>query len=433
MDYSVSSLKSYFYAAFSKGGIRKSMLRELSECPDTDFDGTLTRYIERQRERLLRKAEETECRMSPFSEMTQTVGKGKPVYCLAGGLFSYLYMGVLCQELEVCYPISRNTKQDVAKMLKEELDNGEDHIILRYDVAQCIESLPSGRILQLLREDGKICRQSFDLLESVVDAYAKLSGSSLGLPRGIKSSTVLLEIYFALIDHRINNLPGVCRYMRMVDDSFVVADKVKNQKNAHQLFGQIQSIYNEYGLTLHNPDEWPYKGDLVDDKSHFRIAVFGYDVIKEEGKPVRWELSENESIGVMFSIKEIFDRFVSRLPDWREKAGEAPFPQLLRGLRNITSHFRYHPERKRKICVGFSFDYPLLTTTKQLAWIDTYLEQQIQRIRAELIPDGFMGAGTHFSKEETAAYIRKRCLKFSLEEGYTEHKFTNLFTKKNVV
>ena len=341
-------------------------------------------------------------------------------------------------DLFAAYGMNTASVNKVLRAVKRQLDSPDDSMIIRLDVVSCYESIDYGMLRQLLVADNRLSETTMATLDNIVGAYLDM-GAERGMPRGVKLTNLLIEIYFEAIDNRIKAMPGLQLYRRYVDDSIAFFSPLEVEGDAHMLFDKIAAVYNDFGLTLHDPDEFPYKGDIFDTKKNCELSMLGYEIVMDEqtGKSV-WRMPEQRSLVMMFGVKHIFDVFIAGLGNYgaaQTKSDSSLLSALLASLRNMTSNHIVKLKNGRKIKRGLAFSCNMLTTTLQLQVMDSFLQKQIERITADIIPQGFMATGTRHSAEETAAYLRRRCAKFKFMEGYTRYRFsdaydTYLFKKK---
>lgn len=353
----------------------------------------------------------------------------KPFYCIVGDE-ARKAVDAAYDDLVAAYGVKTASVNVVLKAVKEQLDSPDDSMIIRLDVVSCYENIDYGRLRQRLVADNRLKETTMTTLDNIVEAYLNL-GAERGIPRGVKVSNLLVEIYLEAIDRRINTMPGLQLYRRYVDDSIAFFSPLKVDGDGHMLFDKIVAIYNDYGLRLHNPDEFPYKGDILDTKKNCEFSMLAYEIVMdaETNKSV-WRMPDQRSLVIMFGVKHAFDDFIANLGNYgaaQTKKDSSLLSALLASLRNMTSNHIVKLSNGRKIKRGLAFTFNMLTTTLQLQVMDSFLQKQIERITADIIPLGFMATGTRHSAEETAAYLRRRCAKFKFMEGFTRYRFSDAY------
>lgn len=354
---------------------------------------------------------------------------GKPYY-KPGGERERAALAAAYADIKVAYGIRPANRNRVLADVRRQMDAPGDSIVLRLDVTSCFESIDYDVLRRRLVADHRLKTVTMATVDAAADAYRRM-GAQRGLPRGLNTTGALAEMYMWQIDRGIRSMPGVQMYGRYVDDSIVFFDPAKAGADAHALFAKVDGMYRSLGLQLHDPEVFPYKGDIIDSKLDCDFPFLGYDMRRtpDDARSV-WRIPDDVCMGGMYVIRNAFDRFLARIGGDAAACADdrhahlSPLAELLAELRRATSN-RTFADNGRKVRRGLSFDYHLLTTTEQFDIMDAYLLKQIDRVTPDRIPHGFMATGIHHSPEETAEYIRRRCRKFGFARGYAEHKFSN--------
>lgn len=356
---------------------------------------------------------------------------GKPYY-KPGGERERAALATAYADIKAAYGIRPASRNRVLYDVKRQMDAPGDSIVLRLDVTSCFESIDYDVLRRRLVADHRLKAGTMVTVDAAVDAYLRM-GAQRGLPRGLNITGALANIYMWHIDRRIRSMPGVQMYRRYVDDSIIFFDPDKAGADAHTLFAEVDGMYRKLGLQLHDPEVFPYKGDIIDSKLDCDFPFLGYDISRtpDDARSV-WRMPDDTCMGGMYVIRNAFDRFLARIggdaaacaDDRHANAHLSPLAELLAELRLATSN-RVLMDNGRRVRRGPSFNFGMLTTTEQFDTMDAYLLKQINRVTPDHIPDGFMATGTHHTPDETAAYIRRRCMKFGFARGYAQYKFSD--------
>lgn len=331
-------------------------------------------------------------------------------------------MDALCKELKSVCPSQQMNRRRIHEQLVKELDSDYQGGLIRLDVKSCFEHIPYQRVIAILRRKAALSEQAYERLEMFQQDYRQLSDGGTAIPRGLASTMLLAGIYLETLDEELLRLPGVRVSIRYVDDNIITFDRTQAGMTAQQMFQKIKEVYNHFDLEIHDPDVFPYKGDIFEDKNHCDFPFLGWNISKSSDKePSQWTLGEDVTMHYMYVVKFYVDHFLERLAK-PEESEKSPLAELLSGLRIATSCRRIKKKGYAVHC-GLRFSFPYLTSTAQLEWMDQFREKQLQRITPDRIPDGFMGAGKWFSKEETARFIVRRCSKYTFLKGYKEKRF----------
>lgn len=352
--------------------------------------------------------------------------KSKPYY-VADGERERAALAAAYADLVAAYGIRMPRRHWIMADVRRQMDAPGDSIVLRLDVKTCSESVDYDMLRRRLVAEGRLNPDTIATVDLSIAAYRQM-GAQRGVPRGLCTSTALVEILLGQIDRLVQSMPGLQLYRRNIDDSIIFFDPAVAGGDARALFAKIEDMYRSIGMPLHDPDEYPYKGDIIDSKLNCRFPFLGYDISRRpEAEKSVWRIPDSVCMSRMFAIKDAFDRFLTRAEgkavatDGRKLP--SPLAELLGVLRLLMSN-RTVTGHGRKVKCGMSFNYPLITTTEQLAAMDAYLQTQIDRVTSDRMPRGFMATGTRHTPEDTAAYIRRRCRKFGFVDGYTGYKFS---------
>lgn len=419
MEYLITTLKHHLDLSYRNPKISRCISREVRQCKEMSWDENVISYIEQQ-QRLWR--EQNPEAVSPIT-LIKDDELEKPVYKVKNDLLPLLYMEVLCCDLLNHYPVKMATRRHIMNSIQPLMEEDTPMMILRLDIVHCSETIQFDLLYDKFVNDGLLSRQSIELLKSINDQYYQLSGSKVGIPRGLYSSTLLVEIFLQEVDRSIRQMPGVRGYYRYIDDPILFIDK-RYYKSVNEVYDCLVEIFHHRKLTVHNPNEWTFKTDLIEDKTHCMFYYLGYRIEKSGLSPTRYFLDDFLEMNCMFAVKNAVDDFLRRIAN--PAHGPCllnPLSQLLSELRLITFNHKKETRKGFYSNMGLCFLYPFLSSLEQLVHMDKYREEQIQRICAEVIPDGYMGAGVHFTKQETADLIVRRCMKYSFVKGMMERRF----------
>jgi len=144
-------------------------------------------------------------------------------------------MEYLCQNLLVrklnqnimrAYRLKVVDRRKIIDQLKQILQYEIPIQVLRKDVHHFFESVKPSKVIQLLRNDGRMTQQTQDLVEKLLLQTTDLGAQ--GLPRGLSISSGLSEFYMRKFDYEFIRHEGMLLYCRFVDDMlFVCTPHVK--------------------------------------------------------------------------------------------------------------------------------------------------------------------------------------------------------------
>lgn len=448
MNYSLDTMLSIYRLLNKRGQVRKDML-EAMECGE--YPVKLSELRQKKKEAIRQgkqyEAEDygleidklTGCYKEKveayFRGISQsllkenlriTINKGehgnKPVYEIEKRVENMVLMKLLNKDLQRCYKVQPANRNTILNLLRILLRENTDFYLLRLDIESFYESIPFRTLATKLEDDNLLCKESLYLLDGIQREYRKKSQNTMGIPRGVNCSPFLAEIFMRDIDKRIMEMDGVYYYQRYVDD--IVMMVCCSNRRIESYYQEIRSLVESKGLKLHGIDE-EGKTRLIDSrKDKVKFDYLGYQITKN-GAEVDFCIAENKYKKYEQRIHDAVELFVRQL-SCHKKGKPSPLRQLLLELRMMTSNYKLSGN-KRDILTGIRHKYIFLTTIRQLEELDAYLKNEIGRITADIIPDG-MGKfdKASFSKEEYAAYIWKRCMKYSFVEGFNKHKICHI-------
>ena len=96
--------------------------------------------------------------------------------------------------------------------------------ILKRDIKDFYGSIDHDILMAKLHGHAGVPRYVRNHVANILQAQARLTGRSRGIPDGIPSSSVLAEIYLERVDLAMRRLPGVALYLRYVDDVVIVSE-----------------------------------------------------------------------------------------------------------------------------------------------------------------------------------------------------------------
>lgn len=425
IGYSKSELKSCFYASWSRGRIRNDILKEIPDQEGLSFDERLDRYIDGCISALAPDS-------SPVT-ISRCPSKSKRKVYQANSLFERLNLQVLYEEIRNCYHVNKDMNVNkLTRRLIDTMNCSEKLSLIRSDIVKFYESIPFDLLAAKLERDGRLRSFSIKLLKLIDRQYHGLSGCSFGLPTGLNISSLLSEIYLEDFDRIVISLPGIYRYLRYHDD-LIIFFRRESVEDINHIFSKLQNEIKPLHLALHTPGEILCKAANISDKDDCKFYFCGYCIEKFIGKPVIVTMDDSVPLSSLFSIKHIVDRFISSISNSEENADMrySPLTDLLRHLRKITSTFVYN-ESGKVMLRGIPSCYTYMTDIDQLIQMDEYRISQLRRIVPEIIPDGFMGTGKKFSKEQTSDYIVRRCMKYTFADGFKGKKTYRINYKRKL-
>ena len=120
------------------------------------------------------------------------------------------------------YKVRQSNRYHIICQIRELLGDKFPKYILRTDISSFYESIPRNHLLKKLRNEPLLTPLSKRIIRKILFEYGNITGSDVGLPRGIGISAYLAELYMRDIDRIIRDYPSVIYYARYVDDIFII-------------------------------------------------------------------------------------------------------------------------------------------------------------------------------------------------------------------
>lgn len=150
------------------------------------------------------------------------VGKPKKVFMAERNAATFFALKQVQHNIRSIYKVKQANRHEIVCQLRELLGDKFPKYILRTDISSFYESIPRKQLLKKLRDDPLLTLASKKIIRRILFEYGDITGSDVGLPRGIGISAYLAELYMRDIDRSIRDYPGVLYYARYVDDIFII-------------------------------------------------------------------------------------------------------------------------------------------------------------------------------------------------------------------
>lgn len=209
--------------------------------------------------------------------------KGKPTY-QASTSEDMVSIKLLDKNLRRIYRVKQSDRNRIILQVKHLLEDNGDYSLLRLDIADCYKSIDFGNIIEKLSSDMVLSPNNLKLMESIQEQCARQSIE--GLPRGLRISPTLAELFLENIDREIARQDGVIYVNRYVDDFLLLVEKPK-QKEIENL---IKNLLEKIGLELNKSPEKRYAEDSR--KACFDFLGYRFEVTyHSNSKPNRVALT----------------------------------------------------------------------------------------------------------------------------------------------
>jgi len=327
----------------------------------------------------------------------------KPVYTTADEPENFFALKQLQYNFRKLYKVKQSNRFAILSQVKVLLDNNFPKYVIRTDIQEFYESIPHDKLFQKLNEENLMTFYSKKILTQILNEYKRLSGSDIGLPRGVGVSAYLAELYMRDIDQLIKSLPSVSYYARYVDDIIIIFTPTSTKEPRDYLAKIDEIIETKYLLTRSRTKTQEF--DLVETPTGCSLQYLGYH-FQFGTSPIRLKLTTNKVNRYKHRIDLIFDSYINYSKINEKKARKL----LVKRLKFLTGNTRLL-NNKKNILVGVYYSNNLLTDDSDFIGLDRYLAYKI---------------GTIILIE----HLKTRLGKFKFQEGFTRKRFSPFTTNE---
>lgn len=124
--------------------------------------------------------------------------------------------------------------------------------IIRFDIRNYYSTIDQANLLSRIESHAGIPSHVEKHVKSVLDAYIRIHGTSIGIPQGVPSSSKLAEIYLERFDDRISRHPAVSIYTRYVDDVVLICENDEREQIDELIREELAKLGLEVNTDKHN-------------------------------------------------------------------------------------------------------------------------------------------------------------------------------------
>lgn len=292
--------------------------------------------------------------------------RGKEVYTIGKDIETILVSRHVQMVLSSLYKVKVNNRDLIISRLSTIVKDSSPKYIIRADVESFYESIDHKDLLDILHSSPKLSVTPRRILTQLIRAYAKISNTSKGLPRGVGISAYLSEVYMGNVDEEINSLPDVTYYERYVDDLIVIFSPTKNEHIANYLLS-INRIIRKKKLKLNDKTE---ELDLFNQISQ-GFEYLGYHFRIENGS-CKIKLSSKKKEKLKERLNQSFSFFQKEYKNTPRVA----YRNLLIRIRFLTGNTRLL-NSKSNAFVGVYFSNKFINETSDLVALDRYFNHKL--------------------------------------------------------
>lgn len=326
--------------------------------------------------------------------------EGTTTYPVLYNAVNYFAIRQLQYNFQRFYKVKQSSSFTIVSQLIRILADDFPKYIIRTDIKDFYESIPNEVLFKKVQRDNLLDLSSKQILRQILSEYERLSGSKIGIPRGVGVSAYLAELYMRDFDEQVKLIPNLLYYGRYVDDIMAIFVP-QSTADPRDYLEKIDRIIIGKRLTRN-----PLKTiviDLIDNKQKFDIEYLGYS-IKFGAGSVDIELSRKKIEKYKARVDLIFEAY-KNLAKVNEKQARKI---LVKRLRFLTGNTRLI-NNKRNILVGIYFSNSLVNNSRDFFGLDKYLEHKIE---------------TEISKQQ----LRDRIKRYKFSHGFSKRRFSSFKT-----
>lgn len=321
--------------------------------------------------------------------------KEKPIYgIMKDDACSYFAIKQSQDNLEKLYKIKQSNRFDIIPQLRQVLSDIFPKHIIRTDIVEFYERIPRDYILKKLYNDNLLTPISKKIIRQTLQGYEKVSGNSLGLPRGIGISPYLAEIYMRKFDKTIQNFNDVIYYARYVDDIIIVYSPELNTTSRKKRLKYIKDELEKIHLETNNNKTIQ---KIINEKERALFNYLGYKFFFSK-KNLKISISTKKICKYKDRIRKTFENYHASVKYDQREANKL----LIKRIRFLTGNTRLVNNKKNMI-VGIHFSHRFINDASCLKALDKLLCSKVKEL-----PDG---------------KVKNKLYKLSFLKGFENKKF----------
>jgi len=305
------------------------------------------------------------------------LARAKTVYIVDSKPEMYFVVKQLQYNLHKLYGIKQANRHDVVCRVRDAISSRYPYEFVRTDISNFYERIDRKTLLEKLETDQLLSAASRKFIKQILDAYGALSGSLLGIPRGVGISAYLAELYLRPIDEAISNISGVVLYCRYVDDIVAIFARPPVGKFAGSYEDALKDILSKVKLQLNKKKTASF--DLKSQK-RIRFEYLGY----------RFDLGTALQISPSArKIRKYKDRTNAAFQRYNEDRCLKPrraFRDLVARVKFLTGNTRL-VNSKASAVTGVYYSNSLATRIVSLELLDELLKKNVKKLQSKKLKD----------------------------------------------
>lgn len=383
----------------------RSLRKENATTPIDDFDVQIAVLKTELAKRKFEKSIAIDAAMDRISKnvqksdfsisLTEKSGpENKPIFCIDESPETFFVIKQLQHNLNKIYKVKQANRHDISCQIRDTLSTDFPLEIIRTDISSFYESVDRKKLLTKLDSDQLLSSSSKRFIQQILRNYGKLSGSLIGIPRGVGISAYLAELYLRPVDQKIKELPGIVLYCRFVDDIVAVFARPPSSFIPLSYKDKICEELAKEGLT-NNPN----KTDeiLLGSSPKKALEYLGYSFTPAIGA-CSIKLSEKKILRYQARMEAAFATYDA---DSKRNYRRA-YRELVARVKFLTGNTRLVNSKSTAV-TGIYFNNSIANDLSQLTELDSNLKKKIATVKRKS--------------------LRERLKPFRFESGFSNRRF----------
>jgi hypothetical protein len=329
---------------------------------------------------------------------------GKPVFCIDAEPETFFVIKQLQRNIHRIYGVKQANRHDLVCQLRDMLGSSFPFELVRTDISSFYESIDRKLLEEKLDKDQLLSPASKKYIKQVLDSYGAISGTVIGIPRGVGISAYLAELYLRPVDKAIRAIPGLVLYCRFVDDILAVFARPPAGKNLGSYKDAIIAIFVESALKHNAAKTTEFK---LPDTASQQFEYLGYRFTCIEDK---FEVSPSAA-----KVEKYRARMNASFKDyWRERPvnPKGAFRKLVSRIKFLTGNTRLANSKSRAV-TGIYYNNSIVTDLSDFKQLDKELEVLVTATKRTTLQKQLK------KLKFTAGFVQRRYHNFSTRELQT--------------
>lgn len=330
------------------------------------------------------------------------IPNAKSAYSVGETAEAFFVVKQLQYNINRIYGVKQSNRHDLSCQIRDTIISGFPFELVRTDISEFYESIDRKRLYNKLDQDQLLSFSSKKYIKQLLNAYGNLSGSAVGLPRGVGISAYLSELFLRSVDRSIRNLPGLVLYCRYVDDIVAIFARPPGGDEIGIYKDIISNILTTNGLSMNSS-----KTLEIDYADHTRQNVFEYLGYKYTGAGNNLLIAPSDA--KMAKLRQRLDATFKNYAERKCVDSRLAFREIVSRIKFLTGNTRLS-NSKSIATIGIYYSNSLVNDLTGIKQLDTTLRNRIRQIKRPA--------------------LRQKLKKYQFESGFLERRFHKFNSKE---